>query len=237
MYQKIADEFLRIKTIITSHGAVSYMRSYDRERLGREVNLDTRALRYDFCLDPESPSYSYDNFICSLGISYSSGGEYTCDDGLCCDYTRRVTLSHGSGEITSENLKRRENFISMILLLMEMIEAITPEKIKIVKKTPEVLVEEAKLAAEQRIAERIFAYVDRRDLKHLRVNGNGKLVKIHDSYVTDHGGNPPEGNYRFSLQRYLTKRTSAVINYYLKVFTMPDGSSVMKVFRLKNGKI
>jgi len=218
------------KSVVMSHGIINYMNETSKKyQLDYLIDPNSDSINFDFSIHPKKSVWDTSNSSCTLKFSYRMiNGDEEIFGALCRNYCRRITVSYGSSEISLKGFRERENLISSLMLLCEMLEAITPEKVQITVMTQEAVAEKKKRTFEQVAAARIFYSVDCSVMKNLRKGGNGKLTKLPESYLQEHGSFPETGDYRFNrVTRYDRRgRVKEAHDYILKVSTRQDSCYV-----------
>lgn len=222
------------KALVGSHGIMKYMRDYERRIFDREIDETTYSLRYEFCVDPQKSVYSSDNVSCSLNIYYDPGTDYDHEGGINRRFTRRVTMSYNSCEMTLSTLPVRENFIKALAMIAEMLETIMPPDIVIVVRTAEEVADRKALREEQQVAENVFREIGWDAIKGLRKGGRSRVVRLPSSYSEKHGAMPLSGAYRYEQVRRTTRRghVREKANYLFKVFKTFTDEVNVKIFRV-----
>lgn len=198
----IKEALEQARLIIASHGMVNHMPGYSRDFLGRPVDNDAYNLQYDFLLDKNRPSYSGDNFSCSLIVSYNSSGDVERDGGIYRDYKAKTVVRANSAEMTASMFRVRENMVASLLMLCEMIEGVLPKQITITVYSAEEQQARKKRAHEQEIAQRIYNILGNECVKNLRVGGRSKLTRIPSRYAENWESMPELGQYHFTNSRW-----------------------------------
>lgn len=198
----IKEALEKARLIIASHGMVSHMPGYSRDYLGRPVEDDTYSLQYDFLFDPTQPSYSGNNFSCSIVVSFSSTSEIERNGGIYRDYKSRVVVRANSVEMAPKMFRVRENMVASLLMLCEMIEGVLPKELTVTVFSPEEHAERKQLTKEQEIGRRIYNIIGSECVKNLRTGGRAKLTRIPNRYAEVWESMPELGQYRFHTARW-----------------------------------
>ena len=223
------------KDVISTHGIVQYMNENSKNwALNRPIEDPSDGIQFDFSLDPKkSPWDSYNCSFC-LRVNYATDGiDREISGGVYRNYKRKVKINYSSAEVTTKNCKSRENLISSLLMLCEMLESLLPKDIQLTVFTEQEVLEKKKLFEEQKVSVDIFNSVGPSYIKNLRKGGKGKIARIPESYAQDHGSFPETGDYRFRYDHQYDRRgfPKKTNTYILKVTTQ-NNSSYAKFFRI-----
>ena len=224
----------KAQLIVASHGMTNYMPKYSKSSLTNIVG-DVDRLTFDFQLYPEKSSYDSNNFSCSLCIAYNYQRDEEREGGIYRDYAARVSIRLGSIDATLKTIAVRENMISTLTMLIEMIEAVIPPRITVTVMSPEDLKSKRQREHEQKIASQVFDTLGKDSVKNLRVNGKPKITRITEKYVEYYGSMPEPGRYRFNQIRYVNRRgvVKDQATFMFEVIKSYDGSShMLKAWRL-----
>jgi hypothetical protein len=223
------------KDVISTHGIIEYMNENSRNwALNRPVEDANDGIQFDFSLEPKKSPWDPANCGFCLRVNYTTDGvDREILGGVYRNYTRRVKVNYSSGEVTTNNFKQRENMLSSLLLLCEMLEAVLPERIQVTVLTEQEAAEKKKLLLEQKIATDIFNSVGPSSIKNLRKGGKGKIVRIPQTYVEEYGKFPETGDYRFHhVAQYDRRGFEKVTNTYILKVTTCNDSSHVKFFKI-----
>jgi len=232
MEQKLNEVLERARLIISSHGMSNYMPSYAKSTLVHQLHESCDKISYDFMLDPKKSSYSNDNFICTLNVSYAYDCDIERDEGIYRDYMRRISIRIGGGDVSLQMLKNREDMIESIKMLMEMIEVSIPKKIVHTVMTPSALKAKRQKAYEQQISSQIFSIVGKDAVRNVRTGGRPKISVLSQKYAEVYGSMPQPGKYHFDYVKnrnrrgYVTDRASII--FIVENF---NDSLILKAFR------
>ncbi|MBM3194144.1 MAG: hypothetical protein FJZ60_00085 [Chlamydiae bacterium] len=197
----IREALEKAKLIISSHGMVRHMPSYVKSSLANLVADSAERVSYEFYLYPKKTGYSPGNYNCALSVWYSSGQDVEREGGVYRDYAPLVMVRIGSAELSYAELQLRENMISSLAMLAELLETALPQKITLTVMTPEVLKQKKQSEHEQLVASQIFDVVGKESVSNLRKGGRPKLTRIPDRYSEVYRSMPEPGHYRFSHAR------------------------------------
>ena len=156
-------------------------------------------------------------------IGYTPGQDIVIDGGIYRDHKRRLHIRYGSGEANFSDFKMRENFVSSLLMLCEMIESLTPENITVTVETPEEGVKRLRREFEQKIGSQIYDVLTKDDFKNLRKGGKARLSRIPDSYVSYYGSLPEQGTYAYKHVARRNRR-GQILEYVDYVFRVHPSS-------------
>lgn len=221
-------------TVVISHGITAYLPERYRTALTSPVNDHNDAIMYDFYLYPKKSPWDSDNFTCSLTIAYRPGNNFESYGALLRDYTRDITIRHGSSEVRASDYKVRENFIANLMMLVEVIESITPQATTIVVETSEELKKRLRREHEQLVGGKIHSVLDKKDFKNLRKGGNSRTVRLPESYTSNYGVAPEPGvyTYKHTIRKDRSGRVAAFAVYTFRVLNSGDGGTCVKIFKI-----
>lgn len=200
-YTPITEALEKARLIISAHGLVKHMPDYSKKDLGQPVNTNHSALRYEFLLDPTISSYSSENYSATFSVNYD-GKQTERDGGIYYDLQLNTSVRLSAMELRSKNIVARENMISSLMMLCDMVELSLPKEITITVWTPEQLRDKRAREKEQIVARDIHHSIGKECIKNLRAGGKPKLTQIPHKYVERYGEMPPEGTYRYSTSKY-----------------------------------
>ena len=222
------------QTVVVSHGMASYIPERFKGSLTVEINEYNDFSQYEFYMRPKQSMWDSNNYSCALVVGYCPGQDTVVDGGTYRDYKRRLHIRYGSGEASIGDFKLRENFVSSLMMLCEMVESLTPESITITVETPEEGVKRLRREFEQNIGGRIHSSLDKKDFKNLRKGGKSRLVRIPDVYVNNWGSLPDPGTYAYKhiIRKDRGGRVAAFTKYLFRVQTSSDGGSYVKIFKV-----
>ena len=218
--------------IISSHGITAHMSN--RSTLSRQIDSTTKNVRFDFSLDPSRSPWADGNSSCSLIVGYNGGANYAgVDGGTYNDFKRSIKISYSSDELRPATARLRENMMNSLLMVCEMLEASLPKSFTITMVTPAEALDRAARASEQEIAKKIFDVVGSDAVKNLRKGGKGRIVRVPEAYVQNHGDLPPSGDYRLNRPISYDRRgyVRQSFDYVVKVSTS-DGSSTARFYKV-----
>lgn len=183
--------------IVTSHGIMNHMREYDRKRLPQRIEENDTELRFEFSIDPTRSSYDVGNCNFAINFYYRAGDDFDLEGAIARKYSRRVTLSYGSGEVNLKNVEIRENFIKALTMILEMIEASTPPALTLVVKSAAEVADAKARQQEQLVGERIFLAIGWEGVRGIRKGKNPRVVRLPDNFADLYGAMPDAGTYRY----------------------------------------
>ena len=189
----------KARLIISSHGLASHLAGYNKDALARPVG-DTTALRCSFLLNPNEPAYTDGNCEASLVIAYDAS-RFNHEGGVYDKYKRSVYVRLNSMTLITETTRLRENMVSALMMLCEMIETVLPQEITTVVMTPEEVQNKMEREKEQITARRIHKYIGKACIKNLRVWGKVRTSRLDDGFATAWGSMPEEQAYRYTESR------------------------------------
>jgi len=229
----VKDALEKSRLIISSHGMVNYMPDYAKNSLMNPINEASSGLTFDFCLYPKKSIYDSNNCNCSLVVNYSSSGDIERDNGIYRDYICSVFVRMSSSELTLQMLKKRENMIELLFMLIEMIESIIPKKLTLTVTTPEQLKENKKIHHEQIISEQIFSIAGKNSILNLRKGGKSKTTLLSQKYAEVYGSMPAPGKYRFKHIKNVNRK-GKITDQADIVFVVqsPDDRTIIKAYRV-----
>jgi hypothetical protein len=226
------------KVLIGSHGLVAHMNKYNRDVLARELRDDTIALRCEFHLDPARNGWADNNPSASLSIMYASdprGSRIDETGAMVVDNFLQITISASSGDMQLDIFRRRENMLSMVGMLCEMLQQTLPQKLTLVMETPELVAANARKSFEQQVGQQIFTNIGVDAFKGLRRDGASRSHRLTSTYTSPDGKYPETGTYRFRHVRVADRRGHArdVAYYSIRVFgsdgTVPPTVSIRRI--------
>jgi len=224
----------KARLVVASHGMAAHMPSYFKTALMTPVNDSTERLTYEFYLKPDISSYSSNNYSCALNVWYFSDSNVERNGGIYRDYTAKVLIRLGSADITLSELSARENMVSLLAMLAQMVKDTIPPKITATVMTPDVLKEKRQTEHEQKISEQIFRIVGKDALKNLRKGGKSRVSRLPEKYSEVFGTMPEVGRYRFEQVRRVNRRGSVIdrAGYVFFVSKSYDESHVLRAHRV-----
>jgi len=231
------------KTIIASHGISYHLNKYHRDQLARNTDDSSNGVRYDFQLDPARDSWHSSNPGCSICVNYvaeSSSGKPDETGAIVLDSNLRVTVSATASDMNVEVFRQREEMISLLSMLCDILTATLPATVRSILETPEENVEKTRRRAEQAVGTKIVTNIGGVvELKGLRRGGAGRSFRLTDSYSNTYGQYPDQGTYRYrhvkSVYRHGNPRE--ITNYVFRVFaSTPDRPPLVTAHRLEDEK-
>jgi hypothetical protein len=232
---KIVNALRHAQTAVISHGIINRVPERYKSAMLAALNEYSDSLQYEFYLDPKKSAWDSDNFSCSLVIAYLSDKDYEHDGGIYREYVRRISIRHGASDVDAASYKKREDFIASLLMLVEMLEAITPENIRVTVETPDEVSKRKRRELEQKIGEQIHFVLEKKNLKNLRRGGNSRTIRFPESlYKTNYGALPTAGTYAYKhpLRKDRNGRVTNFGNYIFRVMEMDDGAHYLKIFKV-----
>ena len=217
------------KALIGSHGIVTHMNKYNRDLLAREIDPATTGIRYEFQLDPTRNSWADNNPSCTLQVIYGAdpkGSRVASDGSLVVDNYLRVGVSTSGTDMDVETLRRRENMVSLLGMLCEMLTVTLPQTLTLVMETPEIAAANARKAAEQKVGHEVYVNLGESAFKGLRRGGSSRSARLTAAYRSTDGKYPETGTYRYRHVRSIDSRgrPREVFYYLIRVFNGGDGS-------------
>lgn len=215
----IKDALEVVRGIVSAHGITHYMQAHSKNTLSHPLDLGTTSVRYEFSLDTSQPYWVANNPSCTLAIDYSGGDHYDVSGDTHRNYKAKIRLQYSSGEVSLQNMKPREDMMSTIMLVAEMINAVIPQKITVVTETFAQKEEASRQNAQRLIGDRIGKSYGRLAMKGIRSGGKKRTLTFPAAYLEKYGEPPPEGSYPFKQIRRWNRRGDAVevVNYTLFV--------------------
>ena len=222
------------RTVVVAHGLANHVPERFKGGLTAEINDYSDFSQYEFYLYPKQSIWDSNNYSCALVIGYTPGQDIVIDGGIYRDHKRRLHIRYGSGEANLSDFKMRENFVSSLLMLCEMIESLTPESITVTVETPEEVIRRRRREYEQEIGNRIHGVLDKNDFKNLRRGGKARLVRIPDTYTSCYGSLPEQGTYAYRHAARRNRRGSVLeyVNYVFRVHPSSEGGSYVKISKV-----
>lgn len=217
------------KAIIGSHGVVAHMNKYNQDVLAREVTEGSTGMRYDFNLDPTRSAWHESNPSVTLAVVYNAdpkGAQLNEEGAMVMDNYLRIAVATSGGDMDLETLKRRENMVSMVAMLGEMLTTMLPQKITLTMESPTQVVERTQRAAEQLVGKQIYDTLGDAAFKGLRIGGSSRTLRLTPTYTSMTGKYPDPGTYRFRHIRRADRRgyPKEIANYSIRVYGCGDGS-------------
>jgi len=212
-----------VKSIVTTHGIMSYMPQHSKDLLARTGALGDQ-IEFCFNLDPTRSAWDTNNFSCSLKFCYvPKPAMRGADGGVYCTYDRRISFTTGGHPLELYLMKSRENMMNTLILLAETLVGVTPESVTVTVESPGDAAERRQREHEQRVGGQIYAELEKASLKNLRKGGKPRLVRFTAT------NDQPIGSYRYEHVRRYSRRGRVVetVNYRFVV----TSDSLVKVYR------
>jgi len=211
-----------VVAVVTSHGIMSNMSPWNRERI--PVNFDNSdGVGFDFNLDPTRSAWDSNNFSCSLKFTYVTDSPRNVDGGTYRDYRRRISFGTSGTDVDLSLMKTRENLMNSLIMVAEMLESLTPQRITLTVESPEEAASRRQKEHEQVVGGQIFAELEKSSLRNLRKGGKPRLVRFEKST------GQPVGSYRYEHVRRYNRRGYAVDKVNYRFIVVSD--SLVKVYR------
>lgn len=234
-YGLIKNALETARGMIAAHGIVNYMSEHSKNILAMPVCDGVTSVRFEFSLHPAQASWSSSNASCALVVDYNGGNYYDVSGDTYRDFTSKIRVSHSSGEITLAMFKARENMMSTIMLLVEMINAVLPEKITVVTETAAQKAEVARNEFLRKIGNQIGKNLGYAAFKGIRSGGKRRIRELSTDYVEKHGEMPADGVYPYRQVRRWNRRgePAEVAKYTIFVRNTENKRTIVQIERNK----
>lgn len=221
------------RSVITTHGIMSQMSEYNKNRLFRDSSSPDEAevIRCEFTLDPTRSTWDSNNCSCTINFSYIAATTREVDGGTYRDYVRRISFSTQGSDLDFAAFKSRENLISALNMIAEMLISLTPEQIVVTVETPEDGAIRRQKEHEQSVGSQIFHSLEKVATKNLRKGGKARLTRIPDSYLINYAKLPEAGSYRYIHVRRYNRRGTPVEKVSYRFVVPSHDNSCVRIYR------
>lgn len=234
-YGHIKNALETARGIISAHGIINYMSDHSKNILAMPVSEGVTSLRFEFSLQPTQPSWAPSNSSCSLVIDYNGGKYYEVNGDTHRDFASKIRVTHSSGEITLAMLKARENMMSTVMLLLEMIDAVLPSKITVVTETAAQKAEAAHRELFRKIGGQIGTVLGHAALKGIRSGGKRRVKELSPDYIEKYGEMPADGAYPYRQVRRWNRRgdPTEAVQYTFFVRNTENNRTIVQIERVR----
>lgn len=235
-WTQVKEALTAIRTMIGSHGASRYMNDRTKELLVQQTYDHEDRLRVEFVQDPKRSSWATNNPNIILTVAFLERDKpyQGPDGGMYRFLDRKISMGWSHCESPIAEFKRREDMVSNVGLLAELIEMATPESIVQTVMTPAEVEEKKRKEHNQILGRQLYKYVEDKKpgaFLGLRKGGKERRFMIESDFI----GTLEPGTLSYMHVKSYDRRGKIKdkVDFNMRLMKTHDGGSMILLVQKK----